>query len=81
MFGSGNRVSAWSIHDDHTLSGRRLDIDIVHTDPGTADDLEVRCGLEDLRCNLRLAANNKRGKFRDDFNEFGFGQAGVDNDF
>ena len=80
MLGGGDRVSAGGIHHDHASARGGVHIDIVHPHPGTANDSELRSGLEDGGGDFRLTADDESGKFGDDFDEFGFRQAGINND-
>ena len=80
MLGGGDRVSTGGIHHDHATARGGVHIHIVHPHPGAADDSEFRSGLEDGGGDFRLTANNESGKFGDNFDEFGFGQAGIDYD-
>ena len=52
MFCRGNRVTEGRVHNDNTLGRRIGDVDIVDANARTANDLEVRCGVQDLLCNL-----------------------------
>ena len=76
MFRGGNRVSARGVHDDNATLGGGVDVHIVHPDPGAADGFEVFRRGDDVSPHLGLAANDKGGKFRDNFEQFLVRQAG-----
>ena len=80
VLGGGDRVSAGGVHHDHATARGGIHIHIVHAHTGTADDAELRGGVEHGSGDFRLTADDESGKFGDDFDEFGFGQAGVHND-
>ena len=57
MFCRGNRVTEGRVHNDNTLGRRIGDVDIVDANARTANNLEVRCGVQDLLCNLSRRAD------------------------
>ena len=80
MLRSGNRVPARRVHDDNPAFRRGVDIHVVDTYPGAADDFELLGGLKDRGGHLGLAANDQRGEFRNDLDDLGLGQTRLDND-
>ena len=64
VFGRGNRVPAWCIHDDHSASRRRLDIDIVYAYPGSPHHGELLCRFKNRRGHLGLTAHHQGRKIR-----------------
>ncbi len=77
MLGRGDRVAARGVHHDHAAAGGGIDIDIIHTDAGAANDLEQRGGLDEPGGRLGLAAHHQRGEVRDDVEELIFFQPGL----
>ena len=59
MLGGRDRVAAGGVHDDHAMAGGGVHIDVVHTDSGAADDLELRGSFENGCGDLGLAANDE----------------------
>ena len=58
VLGGSNGVALRRVdHDDAALSGR-FEVDVVHADAGTADDLQAGAGLNDGACHLRFAADD-----------------------
>lgn len=79
MFRRGDRVAAGGVHDDDTVFGGGLDIDVVDADSGAADDLEVLGGLEDLGGDLGLAADDQAVELGDDLDQFILLEARLDD--
>ena len=67
--------------DDNAFGGRGLDIDIVDPDPGAADDLEVRCGGDDVCVRFAGGANGEAVILVDDGDQLVFRQADLDVGF
>jgi len=81
MLGGRDRVAAGRVHHNDPVARRSVHIHIVHANPGAADDLQFLRGIEHGGRDFRLAAHDQSGKFRDERDEFGFLEAGVDDDF
>ena len=79
VLGGGDCVAAGGVHDNHAVLGGSLDVDIVDTDSGTADDLEVLGGLENLGSDLGLAADDQPVELWDDLDQFILLEAGFDD--
>ena len=80
MLRSGNGVSARGVHHDYAALRGSVDIHIVHPDPSATDGFEVFRGRNDIGAYLGLAADDKGGEFRDDFEQFLVRQAGRKRD-
>ena len=70
MLRSGNGVATRGIDDDYALGSSRRDINVIHANACTADDLQLLCLLNDLCRNLGSRAHHQGVKFRDNFQEF-----------
>ena len=73
MFGGGNGISTGRVEHDNPAAGRCLNINIVYTDAGAADNAQFCSGIQDLRTNFRFASNDDRAEFRDEGDKFRFG--------
>ena len=76
VFRSGDRVSARGVHHDDAALRGGVDVHIVHPDPGAADGFKVFRRGDDVSPDLGLAADDKGGKFRDNFEQFLVRQTG-----
>ncbi len=56
----GDRIAARRIHHHDPMPVRRLQVDVVHADPGATDHLEVSAGFDDFRGHLGGAAHGER---------------------
>ena len=52
-------VAFGRVDDDDAVLGRRVDVDVVHTDPGATDDPEVLRGGEHVARHLRARADGQ----------------------
>ena len=59
MLGRRDGVAHRRVHDDDTVPGRSLDVDIVDTDPGPAYDLQPAGAFEQFSRNLRCRTDCK----------------------
>jgi hypothetical protein len=76
MFGGGDRIAERGVHHNNTLGGGGGNIDIVDTDAGAADDLEVGRGSEHLLGNLGRGADGEAVIVADDGDQLILGLAG-----
>ena len=79
MFRRRDSVAARGIHDDHTMLGCRLNIDIVNTHSGPTHNFKVFGRCKDSWCDLGLAADDQTGKVGDDLDKFGFLESCLDD--
>ena len=70
MFRRSDGIAKWRVHDDNALGRCIRDIDIVDTNAGTANDFQVRRGVQNLFRHLcrrtdgkAIIIANHRGKF------------------
>ena len=77
MFGRGDAVAEWRVHDHDALGGSSRDIDIVDSDTGAADHLEVGCCRQYLRGDCGRRADCETVIFADDLHQF-FGRLAGD---
>ena len=80
VLGGGDAVAEGRVHHDDALLRRRRDVDIVDTDPGAADDLQVRRGGEDVGGDLGGRADREPVIGADHRDQFVLGLAGDDVD-
>ena len=80
MFGGGDGISAWGIHDDDATFGGGIDIDIIDSDACASDDFEMGSGVNDLGGGFGFAADDEAVKFADDGEEFIGFEAEIDGD-
>ena len=80
VFGGGDRIAERGVHHHHALAAGVGDIDVVHPDPGAADDLEVGRRVEDLLRHLGRAADREPVVFADAGDQLLGGFAGDDVD-
>ena len=62
MFSSRDRISAWRVQHDDAAAGRCLDIDVIHSDTGAADDTQFVTGIQNVGGDFGLAAHHQRAK-------------------
>ena len=60
VLGRGDRVAGRRVDDDDPGPGRRIEVDVVHADPGAADDDEPATGRDELGVDLDLAPDDER---------------------
>ncbi len=61
MFGRSVHVAFRGVHDNNATAGGSLDIDIVHADTGSANNLQ-RCGrVDEFCCYFGDAAHDQAG--------------------
>src|SRR2546422_3197113 len=65
----GDRAPGGRVHHGDPFRGRGLDVDVIDADARATDDLEFRRFREDLRSDLRPAADDERIVVRDDLDE------------
>jgi hypothetical protein len=70
MLGSGNRISARRIQHNDAAACRRLDIDIVHPNPGTPDHAQLRAGIQNISGDFCLAAYDKSAECGNNVDKF-----------
>ena len=70
VLGRGDGIAERRVHHDHALGGRSRDIDIVDTDTGAADDLEVVRLLQHIRRHLGGGADGEAVILADDGQKF-----------
>ena len=70
VFCSGCRRSARRVHDKDATFGGGIEIDIVHTDAGAADDPEAFCFLDEFPIHSCAAANDDALRIGDDVQQF-----------
>ena len=80
MLRRGDDIAERGVDDVHAVRRRRGDIDVVDADTGAADDREARRGVEDLRGDLRFAADDQRVDVGQARGEVGLSEAGGDAD-
>src|SRR5437773_12491430 len=80
MLSRGNSISTWRIQNNNSAPSSGLNIDIVHANAGPADNAEARAGLQNIRRNFGLAADNQRVELRDEIDKVALAQAGFDRD-
>lgn len=80
MLGGGDRIAARGVHDDDSVAGGGVHVHVIHTDAGASDDLEIRGGVKNGGGDFGLAADDERGEIGDEGDEFGFLEAGFDDD-
>ncbi len=68
MLGDADGIAARRVHDQNAAAGGGVEIDVVHTDAGAADDAEPRGGAEERVGNASGAADDER---------IGIGQGGC----
>jgi len=59
VLGGRDRVAERRVHDHDAASGGRRDVDVIHTDAGTTDDLESGGGGNDVLICLRRGSNRQ----------------------
>jgi len=52
VLGSRDRVAKWSVHYHDAAVGGRWDVDVIDTDAGATDHLELRRGGNDVLVRL-----------------------------
>ena len=60
MFGGRDGVAGWGVEDEHAVSRRGIDVDVVDADSGASDHPKSRRGREHLRGDLGLASDHER---------------------
>ena len=66
VLGGRDRVAGRGVDDDDARVGGRLEVDVVHADPGPADDDEPLAGRDQLGVDLDLAPDDERVVVADD---------------
>ena len=74
MLGGGDGVAEGRVHDDHTIAGAGVDVDIVDADTGAADDLQVAGLFQQFRRHLGRGADGEAIVVRDHVRQFVGGQ-------
>ena len=69
LLGGGDDCRLRSVDDDDPAAGRRLHVDVVHSDPGAPDHLQIRGAFDEIRGELRRGANHDRVVALDDLLE------------
>jgi len=59
VLGGGDGIAEGRVHDDDALGGGRRDVDIVYTDAGAGDHLEIGGGVDDLLGHLGGGADGQ----------------------
>ncbi len=77
MLGRRDRVSVRRIHHHHTPRCGRFHIDVVHTDPGASDNLELGCRVQQLARHLGSRSNGQRVELADDLPQLRRRQSGL----
>ncbi|MNT56800.1 hypothetical protein D3C72_1941300 [compost metagenome] len=75
MLTGGDGISVRGINDYNTTLRSRLQLDVVNSDSGTADNLQVGAGSDYFLCNRRLAADKQAVVFANDGNQFIFAKS------
>ena len=75
MFRGGNGISKRRIHDYDAARGGRRDVDVVDTDAGAADHLELFGGADHFLVGLRRGAHGQAVVIADDSHEIGLLEA------
>ena len=70
MLGSRDGVALRGIHHQHPALGGSRHIDVVHTDPGAADDLELGCSRDHLGGHLRAGTDHQSVVITDHADQF-----------
>ena len=81
MFRRGHGVCTRRIEYDHATSRGRFHIDIIHSDPGPANNAQLLRRIENFSCDLSLTAHNDSLRITDELKNFAFGQPCADSDF
>ena len=58
MFSSRDRISARRVQHNNAAAGRRLDIDVIHSDTGAANDTQFVAGIQNIGGDFGLAAHD-----------------------
>ena len=58
MLGGGDGIAAGRVHDDDSLCGRRIEIDVIHTDPGPRNHAQLGRRRQQFRIGLGRTADN-----------------------
>ena len=58
VLGGGDGIALGGVDDDDATFGGSIEVDIVDADTGAADDLEIRCSLDDLAGDAAGTADN-----------------------
>jgi hypothetical protein len=69
VLGGGDRIAERRVHHDDAAGGGGRDIDIVDADAGAADDLELRCALQELGGHLGGGADREPVELADHLGE------------
>ena len=81
MFGRRDRIPERRVHNHDTAAGGGIDIDIVDTDTGTADNFEIAGGFENLGRHLGRRPDREAVIFPDAGDQFFWLHAGNDIGF
>ena len=74
-------LPAGSVHHNDATTRGGIEVDVIHTDSGAANHLEMCAGLENRRGYLCLAAHDDGAEPGDCLHEFRLALAGAHNDF
>ena len=81
MLRSRDRVATGGVHDHHAVLGSSRDVDVVHSDAGTTDDIQLGGGFNDLRGHFHAAAHDDCVHVLGRFAELGLLQTELHFDF
>jgi hypothetical protein len=71
VLGCGVDRRLGGVRDDDPAARCGVDVDVVHADPGSPDDLETLCALDESGVERRGGANHDRVELADDLLQVG----------
>ena len=77
VFGDAHAVRAWSVHHDDAAVGRGGDVDVIHAGSGAGNHPKPRSGGDQLRVDLRGAANDEGVGIGEVLGQFGGRASGT----